>query len=45
MATSGSEATSTVAEGSDRETGDTKRHKGDTVDGTPGSATGSRTSG
>ena len=43
-ATTGSEATSTVAHGTGRETGEAKEQRGDTVDGSEGSATGSRTS-
>jgi hypothetical protein len=44
MATTGSEATSTVTHGTGRETGEAKEQRGDTVDGSEGSATGSRTS-
>ena len=44
VATTGSEATSTVTHGTGRETGEAKEQRGDTVDGSEGSATGSRTS-
>ena len=44
VATTGSEATSTVAHGTGRETGGAEEQRGDTVDGSEGSATGSRTS-
>jgi hypothetical protein len=39
----GSEATSPVAHGTARETGEAGGHRGDAVDGSEGSATGSRT--
>ncbi|MDQ3701582.1 MAG: hypothetical protein M3442_11785 [Chloroflexota bacterium] len=44
VAISGSEATSTVDSGTARETGEVKEHRGDTLDGSEGSATGGRTS-
>jgi hypothetical protein len=43
VATSGSEATRTVTRGTARETGEAIEHRGDAVDGSEGSATGSRT--
>lgn len=44
VAISGSEATSTVDSGTARQTGEAKEHRGDTLDGSEGSATGGRTS-
>ncbi len=43
VAIGGSEATSTVDRGTARETGDAEETRGDTLDGSEGSATGSRT--
>ena len=43
VATSGSEATRTVTRGTARDTGEAIEHRGDAVDGSEGSATGSRT--
>ena len=44
VASGGSEATSTVDRGTAQETGEAKEHRGDTLDGSEGGATGSRTS-